>query len=173
MAQEPTHYDAVIADLEARRDQMNAMIEMLKQMKSSASVAPVAGASATPITVMGPDIPHDAFFGMTLPDAAKKYLAIVKRTTPHPALCDALLEGGFKTSAANFREVVRSTLSRNPDFVKISGQWGLAEWYGNRGNRKARRAAGQSDDGREARSEQPSLPEAEAQNDEIEVASGA
>lgn len=147
MAQEPAHYDAVIADLETRRDQMNVMIDMLKQMRSASVVPPAAGAlPSTPITVLGPDIPHDAFFGMSLPEAAKKYLSIVKRTTPHPAFCDALLDGGFKTSASNFREVVRSTLSRNSDFVKIKGQWGLSEWYGNRGARKSRRPASPAED---------------------------
>lgn len=139
MAQDPAHYDAVIADLEERRDQMNGMIEMLKQMKAGGPLNPVASSSSMPITVMGADIAHDAFFGMTIPEAAKKYLSIVRRTTPHPALCDALLDGGFKTTATNFREVVRSTLGRNPEFVKISGQWGLNEWYGNRGTRKSKR----------------------------------
>jgi hypothetical protein len=167
MAQDPTHYDAVITDLEGRRDQLNAMIEMLKQMKSGASTSPVAGASSTPITSMATEIPHDAFFGMTIPEAAKKYLALVKRTAPHPTLCDALLEGGFKTSAANFREVVRSTLGRNFEFVKVSGQWGLAEWYGNRGTRKAKRVS-EPPDGTAL------LPgtEAPVPRDEIEVAKG-
>jgi hypothetical protein len=147
MPQDPAHYDAVITDLETRRDQMNAMIEMLKQMRSAVVITPVAGTlPAMPITIMGPDIAHDAFFGMSLPEAAKKYLSIVKRTTPHPAFCDALLDGGFKTSATNFREVVRSTLSRHPDFVKISGQWGLSEWYGNRGARKSKRSTSSAGD---------------------------
>jgi hypothetical protein len=76
---------------------------------------------------------------MTLPDAAHKYLSLVKNPTPHPDFCDALLAGGFKTTAANFREVVRSTLSRHPDFVKVRrGEWGLREWY-NRGPKRSRR----------------------------------
>jgi len=86
------------------------------------------------------EIPRDAFFGMTIPDAARKYLTIVKATKPNPELCDALIKGGFKTQSNNFSEVVRSTLGRHPDFVKVSGQWGLTEWYGNRGgNRRTRR----------------------------------
>jgi len=56
-----------------------------------------------------------------------------------------LLEGGFQTSSANFREVVRSTLSRNPDFVKVGGQWGLRDWYGTHGTRRARRTTAPED----------------------------
>jgi hypothetical protein len=136
MSQESSPYDAVIADLEAKRDQMSAMIENLKQMRGLANSVVTANLSVTPIAGVMTTISHDAFFGMTILDAAKKYLSIVKKTVPHPQLCDALLEGGFKTSAANFREVVRSTLGRHPDFIKVNGQWGLDAWYGR--GRKAR-----------------------------------
>jgi hypothetical protein len=140
MVNDSTHYDAVIADLEAKRDQLNAMIETLKQMKGvglplASAVMSSSHHGAASDTV----IRKDAFFGMTIPDAAKKYLSLVKRTKPHMELCDSLLAGGFKTSSPNFREVVRSTLSRNPDFVKFGKEWGLAEWYGSRNTRKAKR----------------------------------
>jgi hypothetical protein len=139
MSQENSPYDAVIADLEAKRDQMSAMIENLKQMRGLVHSVVTAGVSVIPVAGVSTTLSHDAFFGMTIPDAARKYLSIVKKTVPHPQLCDALLDGGFKTSAANFREVVRSTLGRNPEFVKVNSQWGLGEWYGNRGGRKAKR----------------------------------
>jgi hypothetical protein len=134
---ETTHYDIVIADLEAERDQLNSLIAMLKQKKTG---APVAAAVAISAHRPSPDsIPHDAFFGMTLPNAAHKYLSILKTPRQHADLCADLVEGGFKSSASNFPEVVRSTLSRHPDFVKVRrGQWGLREWYG---NRKSKRSA--------------------------------
>jgi hypothetical protein len=135
MTQEHSPYDAVIADLEAKRDQMTAMIENLKQMRGLANSVVVAGVSVHPAVGTSATLSHDAFFGMSLPDAARKYLSIVKKTVPHPQFCDALLDGGFKTSATNFREVVRSALSRHPDFVKVNGQWGLSEWYGKRGKK--------------------------------------
>jgi hypothetical protein len=146
MAQESTPYDIVIADLESKRDQIGATIEMLKALRSTASISlPLAPSSQRPSN--GADIALDAFFGMTLPDAAKKYLSIARVTKSNPELCDALLKGGFKTQSANFPEVVRSQLGRHPDFVKINGQWGLAEWYGNRGGgRKAKRNALPSED---------------------------
>jgi hypothetical protein len=140
MAQEFKHYDAVIADLKAKRDQLSAMIDTLEHMKGmGVPYVGSTGSDAPRVASGAGEIPHDAFFGMTIPEAAKKYLAIVKHTVKHPVLCDAILAGGFTTSSPNFREVVRSTLGRQPDFVKIRGQWGLKEWYGTRGKRKSKR----------------------------------
>jgi hypothetical protein len=142
MAKEVTHYDAVIADLEQKRDQLTVMIETLKNMKLMGGGVPmppaVRAAAITPLA----DLPHDAFFGMTIPEAAKKYLTLARGTKPQPELCEALLSGGFTTTASNFPEVVRATLGRHPDFVKIKGQWGLRDWYGNRGTRRPRRLPG-------------------------------
>jgi hypothetical protein len=138
------HYDAVIADLEAQREKLWSVIVALRSLKQLGMPldkvsAFVSGESNVLVATEAP-LSHDAFFGLTIPDAARKYLASVKSTKPHPDLCDALLRGGFKTSATNFREVVRSTLGRHPDFVKINGQWGLREWYpGRGGSRKAKR----------------------------------
>jgi len=141
MTQENTPYDAVIADLEEKRDQLSATIEMLKALKGTASMVLPTAANAQRQQAER-EIKRDSFFGMTLPEAVRKYLTMVKATKPNPELCAALLSGGFKTSSGNFAEVVRSTLQRNKDFVKVNGEWGLAEWYpGRGGGRKTRRTA--------------------------------
>jgi hypothetical protein len=60
MTKELTHYDAVIADLEAERDQLNTMIAMLRQKKTGAPAATVSTISSSrPIAEA---IPGDAFF---------------------------------------------------------------------------------------------------------------
>jgi hypothetical protein len=150
MAQETTPYDVVIADLESKRDQISATIEMLKALRGTASIPlPLATTSNKPPA--STEIARDAFFGMSLPEAAKKYLGIERVTKPNPVLCDALLRGGFKTQSNNFPEVVRSQLGRHSDFVKVNGEWGLAEWYGNRGaGRRSKRASQQEDGGESA-----------------------
>lgn len=137
MTEESKPYEAVIADLEAKRDQINATIDMLRAL-SGAGITVISG-SVSPQRSDEHAIKRDSFFGMTLPEAARKYLAMMKVTKPNPELCDALLLGGFKTSSSNFPEVVRSTLQRNKDFVKVSGEWGLAEWYSGRGGAKKTR----------------------------------
>ncbi|HET9184072.1 MAG TPA: hypothetical protein VFP59_18240 [Candidatus Angelobacter sp.] len=141
MPTENQHYDAVIADLEVKRDQITSMIETLKHMRDAGISFAAGAANSVPRTTasQAAEIPHDAFFSMTLIDATHKYLSIVKQTKPHIELCDALLAGGFKTTSVNFREVVRATLSRHPLFVKVNGQWGLAEWYQKRAKRRPRR----------------------------------
>ena len=149
MAQENTHWDAVIAELEMKRDQLISLIESLKAMRGM-GLPLVGGASMTlpsphPHANSMPSISPDAFFGMTIPEATRKFLTMVKQAKPHPELCDALVRGGFKTNAANFRESVRATLARDPGFVKVNGQWGLSEWYGNRGKRKRRIKMGESE----------------------------
>jgi hypothetical protein len=140
MSETPTPYDLVIADLENKRDQINAAIEMLRALGATGAIALPLPVGSTKPPASESDIPRDAFFGMTIPEAAKKYLSIVKVTKSNSELCAALLKGGFKTQANNFGEVVRSTLQRHTDFVKVSGEWGLAEWYGNRGGGRKRRA---------------------------------
>jgi hypothetical protein len=151
MSEQANPYDLVIADLEAQRDKLNTAIDALKGLrKLGVSFAHLASGFAAPGLPQTPDvpgpstIPHDAFYGMTVIDAAKKYLGWggSKQTRPHAELCEAIREGGFQTNATNFREVVRSTLGRHPDFVKIKGQWGLKEWYVGRGvgSRRQRRS---------------------------------
>ena len=150
----PNAYDVVIASLEGERQRLTDMIHALRRIKNlgvpfEATRAIISHEPNNPAYIAATEIPHDAFFGMTIPDAARKYLTWggSRKTKSNADLCDGLLAGGFQTSAANFAESVRSTLSRNNDFVKIQGQWGLREWYGNRGaTKKVRRTATTSDD---------------------------
>jgi len=144
----PNAYDVVIASLEGERQRLTDMIHALRRIKSlgvpfEATKAIINHEPNNP-TYVAAQIPHDAFFGMTIPDAARKFLTWggSRSTKSNSDLCDGLLAGGFQTNAANFAESVRSTLSRNTDFVKIQGQWGMREWYGDRaGKRKPRRVA--------------------------------
>jgi hypothetical protein len=141
----PNAYDVVIASLEGERQRLTDMIHALRRIKSlgvpfEATKAIISHEPNNPAYIAA-SIPHDAFFGMTIPDAARKYLTWggSRKTKSNADLCDGLLAGGFQTSAANFAESVRSTLSRNNDFVKIQGQWGMREWYGDRAARRPRK----------------------------------
>jgi hypothetical protein len=88
------------------------------------------GASASPVQQNGAvAFSNDAFFGMTISDASRKYLTAIKKTATARAITDALLAGGFKSAAKNFVESVRSILSRNSSFALVNGEFGLAEWY--------------------------------------------
>jgi hypothetical protein len=159
----PNAYDVVIASLEGERQRLTDMIHALRRIKSlgipfEATKAIISHEPNNPAYIAAAKIPHDAFFGMTIPDAARKYLSWggSRQTKSNADLCDALLAGGFQTSATNFAESVRATLSRNNDFVKIQGQWGMRDWYGDRATkRKPRRAA----TGEQAAEPEPDQPE--------------
>jgi hypothetical protein len=130
MSQEPNHIDAVIADLEAWRGRIADAIETLQYLQTQGGGLPTGVPSSTGArTLSRSDIPHDAFFQMTVPDAAEKYLKLVKKTKPNPELATDLLKGGLKSAAKNFPEMIRTVLAREPRFVKVNGEWGLSEWY--------------------------------------------
>jgi hypothetical protein len=92
-------------------------------------------------TPLNGDIPHDAFFQMTVPDAAEKFLTLVKKTKPTGEVAESLLKGGLKSAAKNFPSMINTVLSRESRFVKVNGEWGLSTWYP--GMRKKSRALGE------------------------------
>ena len=125
-------YDAVIADLESKVAALLTTIANLKSMRDGA-VLTRGDTASVKITPQRNGVPasfsHDAFFGMTATDAAKKYLSAIKKTANVTVLADALQAGGWKTASKNVSETLRVTLGRHPDFVKINAEFGLAEWY--------------------------------------------
>ncbi|HXA68792.1 MAG TPA: hypothetical protein VNV82_26755 [Bryobacteraceae bacterium] len=132
MDQDLAYLDATIADLEARRDHLNGMIESLKQIREQgAAPTPIAlGATSSMASSPGREVKHDSFFGMTLLDGIKKYLAMTKQTESAPDIAEALVRGGMKSAAKDFVGNVRTTLSKNDEFVSVkNGEWGLSAWY--------------------------------------------
>jgi hypothetical protein len=120
-------YEPVIADLRSRIATLQAMLDNLESLRSG--VSPVALKLGLQARGTGITFDNDAFFQMTAGDATKKYLSAMKKTATIAAISDALLSGGWKTSSKNVGENLRAILSRHPDFVKINGEFGLAEWY--------------------------------------------
>jgi hypothetical protein len=131
MNPEGSPYDAAIADVEARISALQVTLETLKELRAQSSLGAATASvsnAGRPGVVMG-DIPHDAFFQMTVVEASEKYLRMVKRTKPNSELAEALIKGGLKSAARNFPEMIRSVLFRDSRFVKVNGEWGLSEWY--------------------------------------------
>jgi hypothetical protein len=130
MSQEPNHIDAAIADLEGWLGRISTAIETLRALRVQGGTLP-GGPPPADIsrTDTNGDISHDAFFQMTVPDAAEKYLAIVKKTKPTAEIAGALLKGGLKSTAKRFPAMVNTVLSREDRFAKVHGEWGLSVWY--------------------------------------------
>ncbi len=132
----------VIADLRARIAALQAMLDSLEMLRAPSGSPSIPGTQfGLQPRATGVTFDNDAFFGMTAGEAAKKYLAALKKTATINAIGEALIAGGWKTSSKNLSENLRSILSRHPNFVKINGEFGLAEWYPGRKTSK-RPAAG-------------------------------
>lgn len=143
-----------MADLEARKAQLEVTIAQIRAIMGQPGVTggpvPPGGGGgyngATPA--------HDAFIGLSIPEAAKKHLGIVRKKLSTQDLMAALELGGLPPSKYS---TVYGVLSRREskvgDIVNIKGDWALAEWYPN--YRKKTKASESSDN-----SERPESDEA-------------
>lgn len=136
MSTETIDYAAVLADLEAKREALDAAIVAIRLMPGlgpfPASIAPGAGLGAagpSAAAMEAADIPQGAFLGLSISDAARKYLDAVKKKQSTKQIADALIRGGVHSTSGNFTTIVYSVLGRQSDIVRVGGDWGLAIWY--------------------------------------------
>lgn len=126
-------YDAVLADLQAKRDQIDQTIRLLESMRTS-------GGSTAPLNCQAAATSADdpgAFLGMSIPEAAKRLLASKKRSMTNGEISAALQAGGLAMTSADPSNTIGSVLTRRfhqiGDIVRVDrGTWGLKEWYPNR-----------------------------------------
>jgi HB1, ASXL, restriction endonuclease HTH domain len=141
MNDQPNPYDAVIADLRAKRDQIDQMIQYLELFKGGIPIlAPgvlptpsFIGSAYAPSTDTS-QIPSGAFLGMGIEEAVRALLRIRKRAMSAQEIAADLLTGGLHLKSETPANTIASVLSRaykaGGDIVRISrGQWGLREWY--------------------------------------------
>ena len=138
MGAAPSEYDAVIVDLENQILELQSTVETLKRLRDKGPVS----SEATPLpprrmpvlrTEGEPEFPSDYFMKMSLPDAVKTYLSMVKRKQSTKQIMDALGRGGYPHRSKKFYNTVFGVLNRHwktvGEIVKVDGDWGLAEWY--------------------------------------------
>lgn len=136
---EPIDYAAIIADLEAKRAALDATLaafrtaQALGALGQSGDTSGVTASTLVP-SVSGGEVPAGAFLGKSIPEAAKLYLAIVKRKQTSREIADALKNGGIESTAKHFYGNVHAILDRarkaGSGIIKLGrSHWGLAEWY--------------------------------------------
>ena len=147
----PIDYNAVLADLEAKRAQIDSAIAVIRALigagagsgggdvQAPADVLAATDGAPFPATQLRPSgtpgIASDTFFRLSTADAIKKYLGITKRPQTARAIADALMAGG-QVHATDERVAyanVHTALTRGKDKVFAQTRnkdWGLAEWYG-------------------------------------------
>jgi predicted transcriptional regulator len=130
---EQSKYAGVIADLRAERDLIDQTIALLERLAATGDVSGVTLVRTEPPHRESREIPDDAFFGMSIPDAIKKYLTFMKKKQPVVEISKALETGGLQHRSQNFYSTVYTVLSRlreRGEVVKVGDDWALAEWYG-------------------------------------------
>lgn len=124
-------YNAVLADLEAKRAALDNAIATVRQLVNLGA-EPSVGVSPQERYEPSAAVRFDSFFQMTVPDAIRKYLSMKKQPQALSEITKALQDGGLKTTSKNLMGIVGPTLSRMKkagDVLPIQGKWGLAEWY--------------------------------------------
>jgi hypothetical protein len=131
-------FDAAITELEARIRNMQITLETLQQLRAEGAAAPASSSLLS--RTEESQVHHDTFFGMTIGEAARKYLSMVKTTKSTADIAANLEHGGLKHSSKDFPTTVRSILGQREDFLRVpNGDWGLAEWYPGMGRGKKAR----------------------------------
>jgi hypothetical protein len=144
-------YDAVIADLYAKREQIDnaiAAIESLRAGTVPGTPRPPAakatnGAGASPA---GDTDGPGALLGMSIAEAAKKLLAAKRTTLKNNDFATLFKAGGLMLNSKDWVNTIGAVLTRRAndvgDIVKVErGTWGLKEWYPNRSFKKEKEEA--------------------------------
>ena len=123
---QPIDYAAVLADLLARRDSLDKAIEAVRPLAGQAAVKTANNSDI--------EIRNDSFFGLSVPDAARKLLSMKRKPLTPAEIAESLEAGGMTHSSASFVNSVGSVLHRaaksESGIVLVKrGQYGLAEWY--------------------------------------------
>ena len=131
MSDQGINYEAVLADLEARKAQLDSAIAAIRGIMGQ----PIGSGPGTPgggSSYSGGAPAHDAFIGMSIPDAAKKHLANVRKKLSTQEIMAALESGGLPASKySTVYAVLRRREGQVGDIINMKGDWALAEWYPN------------------------------------------
>lgn len=127
-------YDVVIADLKAKRDQIDKIIQSLEAVRggvptgaASTQVPGDPGASQTSLAT-------GSLLGMSIADAAKQVLRNKHKPLSNPEIVAEFKAGGFILGSKDPVNTVGAVLTRraneNGDIVKVGrGTFGLKEWF--------------------------------------------
>jgi hypothetical protein len=77
----------------------------------------------------------DEFFRMSIPDAIRKFLGIMRKPMSPKAIADGLKAGGMLSNAKKFYSNITTAIVRLAEtgtLVNTPNGWGLSEWYPNR-----------------------------------------
>lgn len=121
-------YNAVLADLKAQRDKIDAAIAGIETLLGARAISGQSNTSS------GNDLGPGAFLGMSIVEATAKLLRARRQQQRTEDIVKALQDGGIAFASKEPINTVGSVLNRDwnsgGDIVRVSrGVWGLAEWH--------------------------------------------
>ena len=128
MPDQPINYAAVLADLEAKRAQLDSAIAAIKTLMEQTG-ALAATAPPVPRIAGLSEVPSQAFAGLSVSAAVRKLLEMMQRRMTVREIMQGLQAGGLKPSKyRNVYAILRQRESDKADIIKVDAKWGLAEW---------------------------------------------
>jgi len=128
MPDQPINYAAVLADLEAKRAQLDLAIGAIKALMEQTG-ALAATAPPVPRIAGLSEVPSQAFAGLSVSAAVRKLLEMMQRRLTVREIMQGLQAGGLKPSKyRNVYAILRQRESDKADIIKVDAKWGLAEW---------------------------------------------
>ena len=124
----PINYAAVLADMEAKRAQLDSAIAAIKVLMEQTGVM-AATAPPVPRIPSLSKVPANAFVGLSTSDAVRRLLEMMQRRLTVKEILQGLQAGGLKPNKyRNVYAIMRGREAYKADIIKINRQWGLAEW---------------------------------------------
>lgn len=141
-------YAAVLADLLAKKDQIDQAIKAIELVRGSGSQTTLSSPSGAAFAG-GIDSPG-AYLGLSIVEATKKLLQSKRKQMNNTEVLAALKTGGMVLNSADPLNTIGAVLTRRykdvGDIVKVDrGTWGLKEWYPNRSFGKSLKGNGEID----------------------------
>jgi hypothetical protein len=136
MTAEPEKMQAWLADFETQLAQVEIELAELEDKRAAlketvAGLRKLLNVGSSDVATSAPRIPKGAYKGMSIVEAAEKYLHMVNRPQTNREVVAALAKGG-KTGSAGFTDTVRSVISRHAKkkgtFRWRNNKWELSEW---------------------------------------------
>jgi hypothetical protein len=123
---DPINYAAVLADLEAKRAQLDSAIASIRAIMGPAGA--LVRASVPRIANLS-QVPPDAFAGLSISAASQRLLEMIQRKLTTREIMQGLRAGGLKPSNYhNTYAILRQREAYKNDISNQGGFWGLSEW---------------------------------------------
>lgn len=154
------HYAIVLADLRAKRDQIDQAIQAIESVRGSSSYSQ----TTSDISAKDQQGGEGDYLGMSIPEAAKKLLKTRRKQMNNTEILAALQAGGMAMTSKDPLNIIGAVITRRSketgDIVKVGrGVWGLKEWYPNRNFNKSPKGNGESETKPSTATEPQTMPD--------------